>query len=80
MKHSAAHKMIDIEKAFEMISPAVVLHALANAGIGEKMLSWIHDLLNGRTGAFHFQIEYSSRMTFKNGTQQGSCLSPTLFS
>ena len=42
-KHSAALTLIDIEKAFEMISPTVVLHALANAGIGGKMLSWIHD-------------------------------------
>ena len=48
-KHCASLKLIDIEKAFEMISPTVVLHALANAGIGEKMLSWIHDSLNGRT-------------------------------
>ena len=79
-KHSAALILIDIEKAFEMISSTVVLHALANAGIGGKMLSWIHDFLNGRTGAVQFQNEYSSSMTFKNGTPQGSCLSPTLFS
>ena len=79
-KHSAALILIDIEKAFEMISPTVVSHALANAGIGGKMLSWIHDFLNGRTCAVQFQNEYLSSMTFKNGTPQGSCLSPTLFS
>ena len=78
-KHSATLIMVDIEKAFEMVS-SVVLHALANAGIGKKMLSWIHDFLNGRTGAVQFQIEYSSSMTFKNGTPQGGCLSPILFS
>ena len=57
-----------------MISPTVVLQALANAGIGEKMLSWIHDLLNGRTGAVQFQNEYSFCMAFKNGTPQGNRL------
>ena len=79
-KHSDALILIDIDKAFEMILPIVVLHALANAGIGEKMLCWIHDFLNGRTGAVQFRNEYSSSMTFKNGKPQGSCLSPTLFS
>ena len=44
------------------------------------MLSWIHDFLNGRTGAVQFQNGYSASITFKNGTPQGSCLSPTLFS
>ena len=80
-KHSAALKLIDIEKAFEMTSPTVVLYALAaNAGIGGKMLSWIHNFLSSRTGAVRFHNEYSSSMTFQNGTLQGSCLSPTLFS
>ena len=32
-KHSAALVLIDVEKAFEMVSPTVVLHVLAKAGI-----------------------------------------------
>ena len=65
-KHSAALILIDIEKAFEMISPTVILHTLVNIGIGGKMLSWIHDFLNGRTGTVQIQNGYSSSMTFKN--------------
>ena len=79
-KHSAALVLIDVEKAFEMVSSTVVLHALAHAGVCGNMLSWIQDFLNGRTGAVQFQNEHSSNKTFRNGTPQGSCLSPTLFS
>ena len=41
-KHNAALIIIDIGKAFGLASSTVVLHALANAGIRGKMLSWIH--------------------------------------
>ena len=79
-KHSAALVLIDVEKAFEMVSSTVVLHALAHAGVCGNMLSWIQDFLNGRTGAVQFQNKHSSSKTFRNGTPEGSCLSPTLFS
>ena len=79
-KHSAALVLIDVEKAFEMVSSTVVLHALAHAGVCGNMFSWIQDFLNGRTGAVQFQNKHSSSKTFRNGTPQGSCLSPTLFS
>ena len=49
-KHSAAVVLIDIEKAFEMALPIVVLQVLANARIGGKMLAWLRDLLTDRSG------------------------------
>ena len=42
-KHSTALMLIDIEKAFEMALPIVVLQVLANAGIGREMLAWLRD-------------------------------------
>ena len=79
-KHSAALVLIDIEKAFEMASPIVVLQVLANAGIGGKMLAWLRDFLADRSGTVKFQNACSTTKNFHNGTPQGSCLSPTLFS
>ena len=40
-KQSAAIVMIDIEKAIEMVSPIVILHALVSVGIHGKMLKWL---------------------------------------
>ena len=79
-KHSAALVLIDIEKAFEMASPIVVLQVLANAGIGGKMLAWLRDFLADRSGRVKFQNACSTTKNFHNGTPQRSCLSPTLFS
>ena len=72
--------LIDIKKAFEMASPIVVLQVLANAGIGGKMLAWLRDFLADRSGRVKFQNACSTTKNFHNGTPQGSCLSPTLFS
>ena len=38
-KHSAALVLIDVEKAFEMVSPTVVLQVLAKAGIVRNLLN-----------------------------------------
>ena len=79
-KHSAALVLIDVEKAFEMVSPTVVLQVLAKAGIVGNLLNWIKSFLTERMGRVQFQNELSSSMDFKNRTPQGSCLSPTIFS
>ena len=79
-KHSAAVVLIDIEKAFEMALPSVVLQVLAHAGIGGKILAWLRDLLTDRSGRVIFQNACSTTNNFHNGKPQGSCLSPTLFS
>ena len=79
-KHSAALVLIDVEKAFEMVSPTVVLQVLAKAGIVGILLNLIKSFLTERRGRVQFQNELSSSMDFKNGTPQGSCLSPTIFS
>ena len=79
-KHSAALVLIDVEKAFEMVSSTVVLQVLAKAGIVGNLLNWIESFLTERRGRVQFQNELSSSMDFKNGTPQGSCLSPTIFS
>ena len=44
-KHSAALVLIDVEKAFEMVSPTVVLQVLAKAGIVGSLLNWINNFL-----------------------------------
>ena len=63
-----------------MVSPTVVLQVLAKAGIVGNLLNWIKSFLTERRGRVQFQNELSSSMDFNNGTPQGSCLNPTIFS
>ena len=53
-KHSAALVLIDVEKAFEMVSPTVVLQVLAKAGIVGNLLNWIKSFLTERRGRVQF--------------------------
>ena len=44
------------------------------------MLKWLQGFLTHLSGKVKFQNEKSSTLQFMNGTPQGSCLMPTLFS
>ncbi|XP_050706664.1 uncharacterized protein LOC126992035 [Eriocheir sinensis] len=69
---------LDLEKAFELISPTAIADALAAKGVSGR-LSWAHDYLRDRSAKVRFQGHVSSEQGFENGTPQGGVLSPTLF-
>ena len=47
--------MINIGKAFEMVSHIVVLQALVSIGINGNILEWLQDLFTNRSGNEKFQ-------------------------
>ena len=70
---------VDLEGAFDKVSPDVVLFELARMGVQRKMLTWIGDYLKGRSAQVWFQGSLSEERAFELGTPQGGRLSPILF-
>ena len=70
---------IDLEKAFEMCDPTVILESLAIKGVKGKLLLWVKDFLSNRNAQTIYQGVLSSVRAFERGTPQGSSLSPLLF-
>ena len=70
---------IDLEKAFELSNPQVMLTSLISAGVKGNLIKWLKDYLSQRTSTLTFQGAKSHIAQFNNGTPQGSTLSPTLF-
>ena len=70
---------LDLEKAFELASPAAILDALVRKGIRGRMLAWIRDYLQGRKSRVRLQGHTSTYSELENGTPQGGVLSPFLF-
>ena len=70
---------IDLEKAFELCSPEVVLDSLCKKGIKGSLLKWVKDFLHGRSSQTLYHGYLSSMRTLERGTPQGSSLSPLLF-
>ncbi|KAG0730427.1 putative RNA-directed DNA polymerase from transposon BS [Chionoecetes opilio] len=70
---------LDLEKAFELARPSAILEALAERGIGGRLLQWIAGFLTGRSARVHFQGRLSTAHAHTLGPPQGSCLSPFLF-
>ena len=70
---------IDLEKAFELASPAAILHSLTLKGTKGHILAWVKNYTLNREARVRFQGEHSTFHTFENGTPQGGILSPFLF-
>ena len=70
---------LDLEKAFELASPAAILDALIKKGVRGHMLSWVEDYLNNRHSRVKYQGSTSTFREFQNGAPQGGILSPTEF-
>ena len=70
---------IDLEKAFELANPTVILALLAQRGITGLTLAWVQNFLTKRQMRVKFQGKTSQYLTLENGTPQGSVLSPLLF-
>ena len=70
---------IDFEKAFELASPAAVLHSLAKRGVRGCLLEWGKLYVLDREARVKFQGHVSEYKRLENGTPQGGILSPFLF-
>ena len=70
---------LDLEKAFELANPDVILDVLSKKGVSGKLLGWVKDFLEGRRAYVKFQGKQSADAPFSVGVPQGSILSPWLF-
>ena len=70
---------IDLEKAFELASPTVIVDILINRGVKGYLIGWIKDYLVERRARVKYQGAHSRSFPLENGTPQGGVLSPTLF-
>ena len=70
---------LDFEKAFELASPAAILHSLARKGVKGHLLAWNKNYIKNRKARVRFQGHTSEFKDLKNGTPQGGILSPFLF-
>ena len=69
---------VDLEKAFELTHPLVVVHEANKLGIKSNMLAYIIDYLRDRKCTVKFQGNKSQVRVFDIGTPHGSCISPLL--
>lgn len=69
----------DMQKAFDNINHAVILHKLLSIGIQGQMFSFVKQFLRNRHFRVRIGCEYSQYHRQKNGVPQGCVLSPTLF-
>ena len=70
---------LDLEKAFELASPSIILYELAKLGVKGKLLRFLQDYLSERKGYVSFEGFKSHLTDFENGVPQGGILSPFLF-
>ena len=70
---------IDLEKAFDLSNPLIMLTSLVNSGVEGNLIKWLKDFLTDRKATLTFQGAKSHIANFDNGTPQGSTLRPTLF-
>lgn len=70
---------IDLTKAFDTISHAVLLQKLQSYGVRDNELSWFTDYLFQRHQSVSIKNSLLSSMPVFNGVPQGSILGPLLF-
>ena len=70
---------LDFTKAYDMMWVDGLLHKIINMNIGGRMFQWIKDFLTNRTFQVKIGDALSQTHSTKNGTPQGSVISPVLF-
>jgi len=70
---------IDYAKAFDVVSHPKLFHNLSAYGTGGNLLTWIRQLLTGRTQNTRVGHSLSDSVQLASGVVQGSCLGPLSF-
>jgi hypothetical protein len=70
---------LDIEKAFDRVDHAILLHRVQLAGISGKAWLWLHSFLTNRRMRCVDSAENSTWQQVEYGVPQGCVLSPLLF-
>lgn len=70
---------LDYTKAFDMLWISGLLHKLRSLGIHGHIYDYIENFLTNRTLRVKIGNHFSSTVTLRNGTPQGSVISPLLF-
>jgi len=68
-----------LKSAYDSVDHIHLLHALAEAGIGGRLLTWIEDLLKDRLICFSIEDIISELYEINRGILQGSGISTILF-
>ena len=70
---------VDLSKAFDTISHAILLDKLTMYGIKDRELEWFNDYLFSRKAVVAFNSCLSYKQDLLTGVPQGSILGPLLF-
>ena len=71
---------LDFSKAFDRVNHGILMHKLAQYGIGDPLLTWFRCYLNNREMVVRVSNSLSSSVAVPCGVPQGSVLGPRLFS
>ena len=71
--------LLDMSKAFDSISHAVLRQKLQTLGVSSLSLDWFHSYLTGRCQRVRIHNAVSDLLPLKYGVPQGSILGPVLF-
>lgn len=69
----------DLSKAFDLVDHKKLVTIIKEAGCGGKVLEWFQSYLDDRKQKVRIGETESENLKLKNGTPQGSALSPILF-
>ena len=79
MKGFSAAIFMDVEKAFDKVWHAGLIHTLINVGLPKIFIRYINSFISNRHFYFQIQTQESPKISMNFGVPQGSSISPLLF-